>query len=300
MQSGINNIKIPRKLLYLGVIMLVIILLVGLITSISNLLSDSGEISPEFLMPTVIERINNISVERRVRRISCLSEGRVNYAIIDLFLEGGTLPYTYFVENSLSESEGPFMIEEKDEAITILVKGGKTVSVQIWSANSRDPDWVGTISISDKDPYCNEEQNMNTATLTNMPTYTATPTQTITLTPTGTLYTLTPTFTLTYTPTYTSTPFFMPSPTLMFTPTSTFTLTPTNTSTFTLTPTNTSTFTLTPTLTYTPTPITDTPTYTPTPSSQWECSDGIDNDGDGFIDANDPECTFSHDNHEDR
>ena len=284
MQSGINNIKIPRKLLYLGVIMLVIILLVGLITSISNLLSDSGEISPEFLMPTVIERINNISVERRVRRISCLSEGRVNYAIIDLFLEGGTLPYTYFVENSLSESEGPFMIEEKDEAITILVKGGKTVSVQIWSANSRDPDWVGTISISDKDPYCNEEQNMNTATLTNMPTHTATPTltptQTITFTPTGTLYTLTPTFTLTYTPTYTSTPFFMPSPTSIFTPTSVFTLTPTPI--------------------YTSTSISDTPTYTTTPSSQWECSDGIDNDGDGFIDANDPECTFSHDNHEDR
>ena len=131
---------------------------------------------------------------------------------------------------------------------------------------------------------------------TQTATPTPTPTETPTVTPTDTP-TVTPTVTgtATQTPTVTDTPTH--TPTLTQTPTSTPTRTPTHTATTTATPTQTPTHTptRTPTHTATPTP-TRTPTITPTFSSSenqagsFACSDNFDNDNDGLVDCQDPDC----------
>ncbi len=88
--------------------------------------------------------------------------------------------------------------------------------------------------------------------------------------------------------------------TATFTSTATATFTPTRTATFTATSTATSTSTRTPvppTATPTSTNTVVAPTATATPKSQ--CSDGIDNDGDGKIDfPADPGCSGPGDNNE--
>ncbi|HYD48395.1 MAG TPA: hypothetical protein VEB21_08615 [Terriglobales bacterium] len=122
------------------------------------------------------------------------------------------------------------------------------------------------------------------------PTPTVTPTQpthtpTVSPTITPTFPTLTPTLTPTGTPTRTATP----------TPTSTATSTPTHTATATATSTDTPTSTPTATPTETPT---DTPTPSPTitaaagedASGGISCTDEIDNDFDGLLDCDDPDC----------
>jgi len=147
-----------------------------------------------------------------------------------------------------------------------------------------------------------------TSTPTNTPTPTSTPTSTPTNTPTFTSTpTRTPTATATSTPTFTSTPTATPTatnsptgtppPTNTSTPTSTSTATPTSTPTSTPTPmstpvtTGTATSTPTPTSTPTATP-TGTVTGTPTTGTT-QCSDGIDNNGNGLIDLADPGCNGS-------
>ena len=87
------------------------------------------------------------------------------------------------------------------------------------------------------------------------------------------------------TPTPTRTPTATPTPigpTATHTPTST-PIGPTATHTPTSTP-------IGPTATHTPTPTPGGPTNTQTPIATTQCSDGIDNDGDGFSDLNDFSC----------
>jgi hypothetical protein len=133
-----------------------------------------------------------------------------------------------------------------------------------------------------------------TTVICNTPTPTATATATNTVIPP----TLTPTATATSTATSTTTPV---PPTA--TPTSTSTATPTRTSTP-VPPTATPTATSTATATTTPVPPTATPTptrtATATPTKRTpQCSDGIDNDGDGKTDfPADPGCTDANDEDE--
>lgn len=108
----------------------------------------------------------------------------------------------------------------------------------------------------------------NTATATNTPVGpTATPTRTSTSTPTRT-----PTSVATATPTRTNTP---GGPTATSTPTPPATATPTRTSTPVSTATN-----------------TPQPPAPPPPAPLTQCSDSIDNDGDGTVDMIDGDCEF--------
>ncbi len=121
----------------------------------------------------------------------------------------------------------------------------------------------------------------------NTPTETATPTITSTATATATI-TSTPTATATGTGTATGTATVTNTATNTVTPTATATITETATPTATITPTATSTV---PVETATPQP-----TATPPPP---QCSDGIDNDGDGTMDfPADASCTSSTDDKE--
>lgn len=85
------------------------------------------------------------------------------------------------------------------------------------------------------------------------------------------------------------TPTPLPTYTPTRTPTATPSRTPTSTPTKAPTWTPTKAPTATPTKTQTPTP-TFTPTRTPTPKPKTQCSDGLDNDGDGLTDLEDPCC----------
>ena len=108
--------------------------------------------------------------------------------------------------------------------------------------------------------------------------------------------TLTPTATLTHTATVTRTPTVTPT-NAPGTPTNTPTVTPTftavpPTTVPTLPPTTVPTLTPTTVPTLTPTP-TSAATLTPTPAQSTQCSDGIDNNGNGLIDLADPGCNNS-------
>jgi hypothetical protein len=62
--------------------------------------------------------------------------------------------------------------------------------------------------------------------------------------------------------------------------------------------TDSTTTTTTPSTTTTTTPTTTTPPATTTPEASTQCSDGVDNDGDGLIDMEDPDCSSSIDTNE--
>lgn len=231
-------------------------------------------------------------------------------ALIYLQISGGIPPYHV-------EFEPGGSYDVVGIGIQFVLGGGSSVIATIYDSKEGVPNKKAVdIYVPSHPDECKQKTPTNTATATptDNPTHTPTITASPTYTPTSTgiyiinPYTATPTSTGNPTNTPTRSPTVTPTNTPTNTPTGTLTVMPTDTSTNTptvtptntptnaptVTPTNTPTNTLTNTPTHTPTTTpTKTSAYTPTPTptdSKHQCNDKIDNDNDGKIDTEDPDC----------
>jgi hypothetical protein len=252
------------------VIFLVFAVIIISMQYLRNLISSniSSSLQPVPPLITVIEE--DIKASFTIESMECIDEKRVNYAIVNLTINGGILPYDLTLINSKSEIKGPFLVRQDDIPVQLKVYGGDTFTAYIIASNNRA--WKGSITILNEDPFC--QLVMNTiATPSIIATLSATHTSTATATAT---YTNTPISVIiisSSTPRNNDTnePSTTPAPTILA-----------------------STDTPVPTVlpaTHTPKPPKPLPTDTPINPNPMECEDGIDNDGDTFVDyPNDPDC----------
>ena len=201
---------------------------------------------------------------------SCGTDAKVIDAVVKLQISGGVAPYRAEFDT------GEPILDISGTGFQFTLPGGSDATVTVYDSQEGEPNQKKVkVYIPSYLAEC-EQTPTSTSTATATSTWTATPTATRSSYPT---YTPTPTeadtiFHATDTPTPTAT-----ATTVAGTPTDIPTQTPS------ITPTDTPTKTPTRRPTNTPT---HTPTFTPTPKHQ--CNDGIDNDKDGKIDSQDPDC----------
>ena len=99
-----------------------LLLLLSLGSRISNLVLHLNDISPELPELQVVEQISNLQVEREVRSMYCLDDGKVDYVVIDLFPKGDAFPYEYTVQGTLGQIEGPFTLVDEHNIVNPIVK----------------------------------------------------------------------------------------------------------------------------------------------------------------------------------
>jgi len=221
-------------------------------------------------------------IHDKIYDLECENNGEVINAIIYVEILGGVPPY------QVDFDPGDLIIPDVHGSFVIFtLKGGKRLTIRAKS-NTVDGEPMASHDVYAPSHHlsCEEQAFIDTQTLTLTPT----PISTNISTPTK-LFTLGSTATKDNN-TLPTTP--VPTTPVPTTPVPT---TPVPTTPVPTTPVPTTPVPTTPVPT-TPVPTTPVPT-TPHPN-QSECEDGIDNDNDGKIDLQDPQCKSSNDNHEDK
>ncbi len=300
---------------FIGTGIVLVVLVVGLISIaswIKNTITTSRQ--PTIFIDPYTDSDLNVTAD--VVNTTCEDDAKIEYSLVNIVLNGGTPPYQLTIVNSHAKLWGPYDIKNNNEPVQIKIYGGDSFNAKIQSSDNKL--WEGNIRLPLEDNFCKTAPT-ETATpiIISSPTLSTPPTSTpiVVIAPTSTEFaggelgntpivilnlTSTETVLLIESLTTNSGNLTQSSPTSGIPPSATAQ----STATFQsgspsvippIQPTVTSPPLPTPTVAPPPPP-----TNTPINPNPRECEDGIDNDGDGYIDSADPECKKPSDPHEDK
>ena len=285
--------KDKQILVLIGLFFLLVIFIFGIL-SITEKVRQISPAQPVLTVDLIATSTLDVSV--RVIETICEDADKIDYSLVELNIGGGRPHYELTITNSESVLYGPYTILKKNSPVHIKVYGGDYFTAVIRSNDSRI--WSGTIGLPVEAEICKATPTaIQIITETISSTLPSTYTETITVAPT-----FTPTVGFLLTP-LRNTREPKPDSTNITTPPPNSTSTPPPNSTSTPLPKPTSTPLPKPTSTLLPKPTSTNPpqlTSTPINPHPKECEDGKDNDNDGLIDMQDPQCKRPSDPKEDK